>query len=82
MFFDFFLYFQAVLLVLVQDLKDEGNSLFKDGKFAQASDHYRNALFVADILEERYYHEIANDFLTTLYANGALCYLKLVSLKL
>ncbi|KAK7475840.1 hypothetical protein BaRGS_00032890, partial [Batillaria attramentaria] len=67
---------KAVLLVLVQDLKDEGNCLFKEGKYPQASSHYKHALFVANILEERYYHDVANDFLTTLYSNGALSYLK------
>ena len=70
---------QAVLLTLIQDLKDEGNQLFKEAQFPKASHHYRFALFVAQVLEERFYHEVEDDFMATLYSNGALSYLKTVS---
>ncbi|KAL8623914.1 hypothetical protein ACOMHN_054255 [Nucella lapillus] len=67
---------KAVLMVLIQDLKDEGNSLYKDGHFRQGNTHYAHALFVSRVLEERFYHEVEADFLATLYSNGSLCYLK------
>ena len=70
---------QAVLLVLIQDLKDEGNQLFKDDQFPKACAHYKHAIFVARILEERYYHEVEHSYMATLYSNGSLGYLKTVS---
>lgn len=73
--------FQAVLLQLVQDLKDEGNHLFKSGRFQEAATHYKQALFVVRVLDERFYHEVDGDFLTTLHANGALSFLKIVSIN-
>ena len=68
-----------MLLNLIQDLKDEGNQLFKEGQFAKACSHYKCALFVARVLEERFYHEVEHDYLATLYSNGSLGYLKTVS---
>ena len=68
-----------MLLNLIQDLKDEGNQLFKEGQFAKACSHYKHALFVARVLEERFYHEVEQDYMATLYSNGSLSYLKTVS---
>ena len=70
---------QAVLLVLIQDLKDEGNQLFKEGQFAKACSHYTHGIFVARVLEDRFYHEVGTEFMGTLYSNGSLSHLKLVS---
>ncbi|XP_076439727.1 3'-5' exoribonuclease HELZ2-like isoform X2 [Babylonia areolata] len=68
---------RGTLLQLIQDLKDEGNQLFKENHFDKAAIHYKNALFVAHTLEDRFYHEVEVEFMTTLYSNGSLSYLKL-----
>ncbi|KAJ8317940.1 hypothetical protein KUTeg_003031 [Tegillarca granosa] len=70
----------ANFLYLMQDLKDEGNSLFKTGHYDVAWMHYRNALFIARILEMRFYHEVDKEFISTLFSNRAFCCLKKVSL--
>ncbi|KAJ8319502.1 hypothetical protein KUTeg_004593 [Tegillarca granosa] len=72
--------FQQTFLYLMQDLKDEGNSLFKTGHYDVAWMHYRNALFIARILEMRFYHEVDKEFISTLFSNRAFCCLKKVSL--
>ncbi|KAK3091336.1 hypothetical protein FSP39_019040 [Pinctada imbricata] len=64
------------LLYLMQDLKDEGNLLFKELQFDVAWMHYRNALFIARILETRFYHEVDKEFISTLFSNRAFCCLK------
>ena len=72
--------FQATLIRLMHDLKDEGNALFKEGQFDIAWMHYRNAIFVARILETRFYHSVDKEFLSSLFSNRAFCCLKKVSL--
>lgn len=62
----------------MQDLKDEGNDLFKEGDFDNSWMHYRNALFIARILELRFYHIIDEEFKSTLFSNRAFCCLKKV----
>lgn len=64
------------LLMLMQDLKDEGNTLFKESKFQEAWEHYRFALFIARQLERTFYHSVEKEFLATLFCNAALCCLK------
>ncbi|XP_061191305.1 helicase with zinc finger domain 2-like [Saccostrea echinata] len=64
------------LLHLMQDLKDEGNDLFKEGDFDNSWMHYRNALFIARILEVRFYHTVDKEFMSTLFSNRAFCCLK------
>ncbi|KAI8796683.1 helicase with zinc finger domain 2 isoform X1, partial [Biomphalaria glabrata] len=65
------------LLILMQDLKDEGNTLFKESKFKEAWEYYHHALFVADILEESFYHCVEKEFLATLFCNASLCCIKI-----
>ncbi|XP_046550029.1 LOW QUALITY PROTEIN: helicase with zinc finger domain 2-like [Haliotis rubra] len=67
---------KPALLQLMQDLKDEGNTLFKETMYDLAWMHYRNALFVARMLEMRFYYEVKKDFISTLFSNRALCCLK------
>lgn len=67
---------KQVLLLLMQDLKEEGNALFKEEDFGVAWMHYRNALFVARILEMRFYHDVDKEFISTLFSNRAQCCLK------
>lgn len=62
----------------MQDLKDEGNDLFKEGDFDNSWMHYRNALFIARILELRFYHIVDKEFKSTLFSNRAFCCLKKV----
>jgi len=62
----------------MQDLKDEGNIIFKEGHFDVAWMHYRNALFIARILETRFYHDVDKEFISTLFSNRAFCCLKKV----
>jgi hypothetical protein len=69
---------QNALLHLMQDLKDEGNDLFKEGDFDNSWMHYRNALFIARILEVRFYHVVDKEFISTLFSNRAFCCLKKV----
>ena len=71
---------QQALLYLMQDLKDEGNTLFKELKYDVAWMHYRNALFIARILETRFYHEVEKEFISTLFSNRAFCCLKKVGI--
>ena len=66
----------------MQDLKDEGNILFKECHYDIAWMHYRNALFIARILSTRFYHEVDKEFLSTLFSNRAFCCLKKVSIYL
>ncbi|KAL3877847.1 hypothetical protein ACJMK2_035491 [Sinanodonta woodiana] len=67
---------KQVLLLLMQDLKEEGNALFKEEDFGVAWMHYRNALFVARVLEMRFYHDVDKEFISTLFSNRAQCCLK------
>lgn len=62
----------------MQDLKDEGNDLFKEGDFDNSWMHYRNALFIARILELKFYHIVDKEFKSTLFSNRAFCCLKKV----
>ena len=66
----------------MHDLKDEGNALFKEGHYDIAWMHYRNAIFVARILDTRFYHSVDKEFLSSLFSNRAFCCLKKVSLDL
>lgn len=63
----------------MQDLKDEGNTLFKESKYVDAWEYYHHALFLANQLEKTFYHSVEKDFLATLYCNASLCCIKTVS---
>lgn len=63
----------------MQDLKDEGNLLFKEEKFLDAWKHYCFALFAARQLERTFYCHVEKEFLATLFCNASLCSLKTVS---
>ncbi|XP_041364401.1 helicase with zinc finger domain 2-like [Gigantopelta aegis] len=65
------------LLILMQDLKDEGNQLFRESQYSQALTHYCHAVFLTSMLENRFYHDVDPEFLSTLYSNRAICCLKL-----
>ena len=72
---------QAALIRLMHDLKDEGNALFKEGQYDIAWMHYRNAIFVARILDTRFYHTVDKEFLSSLFSNRAFCCLKKVCVR-
>lgn len=72
------LHLQDSLVRLMYDLKEEGNALFKEGHYDIAWMHYRNAIFVVRNLENRYYHKIEKDFVSSLFSNRAFCCLKKV----
>ncbi|XP_033763482.1 LOW QUALITY PROTEIN: helicase with zinc finger domain 2-like [Pecten maximus] len=67
---------KQTLLMLMQDLKDEGNTVFKESHYDVAWMHYRNALFIGRILETRFYHDVDKEFVSTLFSNRAFCCLK------
>jgi hypothetical protein len=71
--------FQDAHLQLVHDLKEEGNALFKEGHYDIAWMHYRNAIFVVRILENRFYHKVEVEFTSSLFSNRAFCCLKKVN---
>ncbi|CAG5132928.1 unnamed protein product, partial [Candidula unifasciata] len=64
------------LLLLMQDLKDEGNDLFKEEDYLNAWKHYCFALFAARQLERIFYCHVEKDFLATLFCNASLCSLR------
>jgi len=65
---------------LMYDLKEEGNALFKETLYDIAWMHYRNAIFVVRILENRFYHTVEKEFTSSLFSNRAFCCLKKVLL--
>ena len=73
------LFSQAAFTQLMHDLKDEGNELFRECLYDIAWMHYRNAIFVARILDTRFYHEVDKEFLSSLFSNRAFCCLKKVN---
>ena len=56
---------------LMYDLKEEGNALFKETLYDIAWMHYRNAIFVVRILENRFYHTVEKEFTSSL-TNGVV----------
>lgn len=64
------------LIRLMHDLKEEGNTLFKEAHFDIAWMHYRNAIFVVKILETRFSHKVEKEFTSSLFSNRAFCCLK------
>ncbi|KAL8593292.1 hypothetical protein ACOMHN_009945 [Nucella lapillus] len=74
---------RGTLLQLIQDMRDEGNDLFKEGdKYEKAVTHYKNAIFVAHDLEDRFYHNVNLEFMATLYSNCSIALLRLAAQKL
>lgn len=67
---------------LVHDLKEEGNALFKENHYDIAWMHYRNAIFIVGILENRFYHIVEKDFTSSLFSNRAFCCLKKVVMRM
>ena len=63
----------------MKDLKDEGNTLFKECHFKEAGLFYSYALVVAWQLERTFYHMVEREFVAVLYCNASLCSLKIVS---
>ncbi|GFN78225.1 helicase with Zinc finger domain 2-like isoform x3, partial [Plakobranchus ocellatus] len=64
---------KASLLMLMRDLKDEGNTLFREAEFKEAGLFYSYALIVGRQLEQTFYHAVEREFLTILYCNASLC---------
>ena len=63
---------------IMKDLKDEGNTQFKEAHFKEAGLFYSYALIVARQLERTFYHTVEREFLAVLYCNASLCSLKIV----
>ncbi|XP_012934940.1 helicase with zinc finger domain 2 isoform X2 [Aplysia californica] len=67
---------KQTVLRLLQDLKDEGNALFREDAFEDSWQTYWHALIVARQLERTFYHIVDKHFMGVLFCNASLCSLK------
>ena len=73
-----FFLLKGQLQILMRDLKEEGNCLFKEKNYLVAGEHYTCGLIIAKMLQTSEFVEVDRELLSSLFSNRAACCLKMV----
>ena len=71
---------QKELERLLKDLKEEGNTIFREKNYSLAGEKYTYALHVGKFLQENHVN-VEREFLSTVFCNRAACCIKMVSAR-